>query len=124
AAGLPPAATGARSAATGAAPRAPRLLTPRNEFEPIPGKVVVDLFWNTFCQTSDIEAQRVREVAAEFGDAVVLREYCADDRSVLLRYERARGIFVQGREIGWGYEAPREGIREAITAALAELTGS
>lgn len=124
AAGLPPAATGARSAATGAAPRAPRLLTPRHEFEPIPGKVVVDLFWNTFCQTSDIEAQRVREVAAEFGDAVVLREYCADDRSVLLRYERARGIFVQGREIGWGYEAPREGIREAITAALAELTGS
>lgn len=109
---------------TGAAPRAPRLLTPRNEFEPIPGKVVVDLFWNTFCQTSDIEAQRVREVAAEFGDAVVLREYCADDRSVLLRYERARGIFVQVREIGWGHEAPREGIREAITAALAELTGS
>ena len=99
-------------------PPAPRFLTPRYDFVFVPGKVAVDLFWNTFCQTSDIEAQRVREVAAEFGDAVVLREYCADDRDVLLTYQRDRGIFVQGDEIGWGYEAPREGIRAAITAAL------
>ncbi|MDI6893852.1 MAG: GNAT family N-acetyltransferase [Bacillota bacterium] len=104
-------------------PAAPRLLTPRYEFEPVPGRVAVDLFWNTFCQTSDIEAQRVREAAAEFGDAVVLREFCADERDVLLCHQIPRAIFVQGREIGWGYEAPREGIREAMAAALAELAG-
>lgn len=88
------------------------------EFRPVPAKVVVDLFWQTFCQTSDVEAARVREVAAEFGDDVVLHEHCADDRETLLRYQISRAIFVNGAEIGWGYEAPREGIREAIRKAL------
>jgi GNAT superfamily N-acetyltransferase len=97
---------------------APVLLKPRYEFKPIPGKVVVDLFWNEFCQTSNIEAQRVREVAAEFGSLVVLNEYSADDRPALLRHQIARGIFINGREIGWGYEAPKDGIREAITQGL------
>ncbi len=98
--------------------QAPTLLKPNYRFRPIPGKVVVDLFWNTFCQTSDIEAQRVREVAEEFGDIVALNEYCADDRAVLLRHQISRGIFVNGREIGWGYEAPRDGLRQAILQAV------
>lgn len=98
--------------------RPPRLLRPSYTFTPEPGKVTVDLFWNTFCQTSSMEAQRVREVAAEFGDNVVLREYCADDRDVLRRWQIPRAIFVQGREIAWGYEAPREGIRDAIARAI------
>lgn len=96
----------------------PQFLEPNYQFEPIPDKVVVDLFWNTFCETSDIEAQRVREVVEEFGDAVVLREYSADDRSTLLDYQLPRGIFVNGEEIGWGYEAPKAGIRDAISQTL------
>jgi thiol-disulfide isomerase/thioredoxin len=98
--------------------KAPTLLRPDYRFRPMPGRVVIDLFWNTFCQTSDMEAQRVREVATEFGDSVALREYCADDRAVLLHHQISRGIFVNGREIAWGYEAPRDGIREAITRAF------
>jgi len=97
---------------------APVLLKPNYQFQPIPGKVVIDLFWNQFCQTSNIEAQRVREVAAEFGDSVALNEHSADDRPLLLRHQIARGIFVNGREIYWGYEAPRDGIRDAVTEAL------
>jgi hypothetical protein len=34
--------------------------------------------------------------------------------AALLQHQRARGIFVNGQEISWGYEAPQEGIREAI----------
>jgi len=96
----------------------PRPLEPRYVYEPVPGKVAVDLFWQTFCETSWIEAQRVREVSAEFGDAVALREYPVDDRAVLLRHQIPRAIYVNGRQIDWGYEAPREGIREAISRAL------
>ncbi len=96
----------------------PEFLEPSFRFEPVPGKVVVDLFWQTFCQTSDIEAARVREVVAEFGGQVLLREHCADDHDVLLRFQVPRAIYVDGREIGWGYEAPRDGIRDAIREAL------
>lgn len=96
----------------------PRFLKRNYRFRPVPGKVVIDLFWNTFCQTSNIEAERVRQVADEFKDSVVLHEYCADDRSVLLRHQIPRGIFINGKEIGWGYEAPKQGIREAISEAL------
>lgn len=92
----------------------------KHPLEPIPGKVIVDLFFNTFCLTSDVEAERVREVAAEFGDAVTLREYDAGDREVLERHGRSRGIFVNGEEIFWGHEAPREGIRDAISQALTQ----
>ena len=100
---------------------APTFLEPKYEFVPVAGKVVVDLFWSAFCQTVDIEAQRVREVASEFGDSVVLNEYCADDRDILVRYQRPRGIFINGKEIGWGYEAPKDGIRKAICEAMKEL---
>jgi len=96
----------------------PRFLDSTYRFEPVPGRVVVDLFWNRLCQTSEIEAQRVREVAAEFGDRVSLREFPAHEPVVLARSGLPRGIYVDGKEIFWGYEAPREGIREAIEKAL------
>ncbi len=100
---------------------APRLLQPRYLFEPIDGAVVVDLFWNAFCETSDIEAQRVREVCSEFKDRVQLREHRAEDREVLLRCQIPRAIYVDGNEIGWGYEAPKQGLRDAIRRALDRL---
>ena len=96
----------------------PRFLQPNYQYKPVPGKVVVDLFANMFCQTSNIEAQRVREVTAEFGGAVIINEYPADDPAVLSRYQMPRGIFVNGKQIGWGYEAPKDGIRKAISQAL------
>lgn len=96
----------------------PHFLQPHFVFEPMEGVVVIDLFWNGFCQTSAIEAQRVREVCEEFGNAVVLREYQAEDREVLLRHQIPRAIYINGKEIGWGYEAPREGIRAAIQEQL------
>jgi predicted N-acetyltransferase YhbS len=99
----------------------PSFLARSYEFTPVPGKVVIDLFYTTFCETSDIEAQRVREVAADFGDAVVLNEYPAEDREVLLRCQLPRAIFINGEEIGWGYEAPKEGIAEAISKALGRI---
>jgi GNAT superfamily N-acetyltransferase len=96
----------------------PRFLEPDYAYEAVPGKVVVDLFWNGFCQTSRIEAARVRKVTVEFGDRVVLNERCAEDRDVLLSCQIPRAIYVNGAEIGWGYEAPEDGIRSAIRDAL------
>jgi hypothetical protein len=59
-------------------------------------------------------------VAGEFGDKVVLNEYPTHDHDVFMKYRKQRGIFINGKEIGWGHEAPKEGVREAIREALAE----
>lgn len=100
--------------------QAPAFMERRYRFMPVEGKVVIDLFWSRSCLTTDTEAQRVREVAAEFGDAVLLREHCADDPAVRARYGIYRAIYVDGQEVSWGYEAPREGLREAIQEAMSQ----
>ena len=97
----------------------PQFLNPRYEFISIEGKVVVDLFSNIFCKEG--EAQRVREVAEEFGGKVILNEYPSEDPAILSKYQLSRAIFINGKEIGWGYWAPRDGIRNAIQDALAKL---
>ncbi len=97
----------------------PRLFTSQYKFQPMPDKVVIDLFYNDFCLTSCLEAQHVRDVAAEFGDRVLLHEYDAGDPAILHKYQLERGIYINGAEIFWGYDAPKEGIREAIEKALA-----
>ena len=101
----------------------PRFLDPAYAYVPVAGKVVVDLFWNGFCPTSDIEAERVRNVCAEFDDQVILNASCAEDRNALLACQIPRAIYVDGTEIGWGYEAPKDGIRVAIERAL-ETSGA
>lgn len=83
--------------------------------------MAIDLFWSRSCLTTDTEAQRVREVAEEFGDSVLLREYCSDDPKVRKTYGILRGIFLNGKEVGWGYEAPRDGLREKIREAQQQL---
>jgi len=97
--------------------RPPVKLKRNYTYQPVEGRVVVDLFHHSFCATVNTEAQRVREVCAEYGDKVVLNEYNADDPVVLRKHQIPRAIFVNGKEIGWGYEAPKDGIRKAIEEA-------
>lgn len=100
--------------------RPPGFFESKYKFEPIHGKVVVDLFHTDSCLTTCTEAQRVRKVCAEFGDKVVLNQYNSDDPETLHKNQVFRAIYINGKEIGWGYEAPWEGIREAIEKAVSE----
>ncbi|KPJ60308.1 MAG: hypothetical protein AMJ46_06925 [Latescibacteria bacterium DG_63] len=86
--------------------------------EPVPGKVVVDAFWNPICSTSIAEIQRVREVCAEFGDDVVLNEFNAGDIGILDKYQTSRALFFNGESRCWGYAAPREEVRKEIERGL------
>ncbi|MFX1513884.1 MAG: GNAT family N-acetyltransferase [Promethearchaeota archaeon] len=94
----------------------PCFAVPNFEFQPIENKVVVDLFSDSFCKP--IEAQRVRDVVQEFGDKVIFNEYITSDRVIFEKYQISRAIFINGKEIGWGYNAPREGIQAAIQEAI------
>jgi predicted N-acetyltransferase YhbS len=87
------------------------------EYQPVKGKVVVDLFWNTFCQTSDVEAQRVRDIILEYKDEVVLNEYSADNQSNLQKYGLYRRIYVNGKVVEVGPEIEKEKLRQRIEQA-------
>lgn len=87
-------------------------------FKPIKGKVIIDLFWNTFCQTSDVEAQRVREVVAEFGNKIVLNEFSADDPEILQRFGISRKIFINGKMVKLEAEIEKDKLRQEIKNAL------
>jgi len=96
----------------------PHFREEKYEFKPIKGKVIVDLFWNRFCLTSDIEAVRVREVVSEFGDEVILNEFSTVDQSILQQYGISRRIYVNGEAIEIGPEIEKSKLREAIGKAL------
>lgn len=96
----------------------PRFLERNYQYEPITDKVVVDLFHTASCMTYLTERERVRAVCQDFGERVILNEYDADDPEVLRKHQIYRGIFINGREIGWGNEAPKVGIAQAIEKAL------
>lgn len=87
------------------------------EYQPVEEKVVVDLFWNTFCLTSDVEAQRVRDVVLEYKDKVVLNEFSADHLPNLQQYGLSRGIYVNGKLVEVGPEIEKEKLRQKIEEA-------
>lgn len=118
---------------------------PRPKFVPrqyrsprlIPGKVIVEAFWSPQCLTTTLEILHVREVCAEFGEDVILRELNAGMPGMRERFGIPRTLFINGVEKGWGFElpeagafdhaertwsheAPKQWLREQIAAALSE----
>jgi len=91
------------------------------KFKPIKGKVVIDLFWSTFCLTSDVEAQRVREIVSEYGGTVILNEYSADNQSILQQYGISRRIYVNGKIVEVGLEIEKEELRQEIENAKIKI---
>jgi hypothetical protein len=90
-------------------------------FKPFKGKVIVDLFWNTFCLTSDVEAQRVRDVVSEFGESVILNEFCADNQSILQECGIPRRIYVNGESMEIGPEIDKRELKKAINIGLKKI---
>lgn len=100
----------------------PKPMKPRFKFERVPGKVVIDLFHNSLCRPSVIEARRVRELATHFGGKVLLREHCTDDRKVLLEHGIPRAILINGRELSWGHAAPEDGLTQEISKEIVRVS--
>jgi GNAT superfamily N-acetyltransferase len=89
--------------------------------EPIPGKVVIDAFWNPICLTSILEIHHVREVSAEYKDKVILNEYNSGNKDILERYGASRALFIDGEPKNWGYAAPKDELRKEIDEALQRI---
>jgi GNAT superfamily N-acetyltransferase len=101
--------------------RPPVIHRPNYRPEPVPGRVAVDAFWHPICMTAIVEIHRVREVCAEYGERVLLREFNCGDKRVLERYQTSRALFINGEPRAWGYEAPRDELRREIERALESM---
>jgi len=94
----------------------PSLRPSQYSYVPVLGKVVIDCFWSPFCLTVCQEIDSTRQVAEEFGDRVVLREYRSDDPDVAARYGMGRALFINGERRDWGYAAPKEELRRVVNS--------
>ena len=97
--------------------KTPRFRVESYKYLPVKGKVIIDLFWNTFCQPSDVEAQRVREIVKEFGDDVILNEYSADNIKIIQKYGISRRIYINGKIIEVCSEIDKKRLRQEIKKA-------
>ncbi|MFX1468928.1 MAG: hypothetical protein ACFFB8_09710 [Promethearchaeota archaeon] len=96
----------------------PRFRKKNYNFKPVKGKIVIDLFWNRYCLTSDVEAERVREVVLEYGNEVILNEFSAVDQKILQKYGIERRIYINGEIIEVGPEIEKNKLKEVIENAL------
>ncbi len=60
----------------------------------------------------------MREVCAEYGDDVILNEYNCGNKDILEKYQTSRALFINGKPKCWGYEAPRDELRNEIDKVL------
>lgn len=91
-------------------------------FRPVPGKIVVDAFWNPICLTSILEMKRVREVCAQYADTVILNEYNTWNKNILNKYQISRALFINGQYRCWGYAAPQDELKKEIDKTLEKIT--
>jgi len=87
----------------------------RYRFPPVPGKVVVDTFGRSLCPSAPLALLTLREVCREFGDRVVLNEYCVDERQELEKHGVEGVTYFNGTTSKYSYELHRkEDVREIL----------
>jgi thiol-disulfide isomerase/thioredoxin len=83
-------------------------------FKPIPGKIVVDTFWHSMCRTCPHALVKLRDVCKEFGNKVVLNEFCVDEKENLEKYGVEGITYFNGEQQFFPYELSKEKIREIL----------
>lgn len=99
----------------------PDFLRPNYSPRILPGKIVVDVFYNSFCPISLIQIERVRRVVREFSSYISLNFYCSDDRETLMKYQIPQGIFINGKELGTIFAVSEYEIRKIIIEELKKI---
>ena len=81
-------------------------------------KLRISIFSHGWCSVQNIAAERIRRVAAEFSDQVILDEYDTMDRSVMDAWGLSDAIFLDGRQIVTGPPPSYEKLRKLVLKRL------
>ena len=84
-------------------------------YKPAPGKIAVDVFWNSCCGTCIEHFQNAKEVCAEFPGKTVLREQDAGYGKTKI----GRGVYINGKPVA-GREGDGVVEKEMIRKAILE----
>lgn len=96
-------------------------LEEKYKYEPVQGKVVVDVFWSSICPiVGPWTIFNIREVCEEFGDKVIVNDICIDDPEVLLKYGISlwSKAFFNGKPAEFWGPPEKEEVRDKLKEAL------
>ena len=92
----------------------PKWIRSRKKPETSRDKVKVTCMSNGWCSAMNLSCHRVKEVAGEFGDDVVLEEVSAGDQKAYREWGTSDVIFIDGKKISMGPPPSKEKIRKII----------
>lgn len=99
----------------------PRFIEFNHTTKLVPGKVVVDAFWQSICPVSIIEMQNIKNACAEFGDRILLTAINTTAPENRSHYPVLRTLFINGTQITFEDVGTPEAIREAIVKELERI---
>jgi GNAT superfamily N-acetyltransferase len=67
------------------------------------GKLMIDMLDDGQCPVSCVTRQLVKEVARDFNDKVIIKEYDTKDEAVAKKFGYMKGIFLDGEKAFFGY---------------------
>ncbi|MCK4477725.1 GNAT family N-acetyltransferase [Candidatus Bathyarchaeota archaeon] len=84
----------------------------------VEGKLKIDIFHNDQCPFDWQNSERVKKIAREFGDRVVVNDFDTNKRENILKYGIVGAIIVNGEYLGAGPPLSEEEIRKAFQERL------
>jgi ribosomal protein S18 acetylase RimI-like enzyme len=99
----------------------PRWIGRKPAFQPVAGKLILDIYHNDRCPIHWRNTQLVKEVAEEFNSAVEVRVHSTDGRAEMLKHGTAYTIYLNGKLIAAGPLADRTKIRDKIKEEATKL---
>jgi len=100
---------------------APCWIEKKLSFNPIEGKLLIDIYHNDRCPIHWRNTQLVKEIAEEFDPTVEVRVHSTDDRAEMQRHGTAYTIYLNGKLIAAGPLADRAKIRDKIKEEMKKL---
>jgi GNAT superfamily N-acetyltransferase len=104
-----------------AAVEAPRWIARKPLFRPVEGRLCLDIYHTDRCPVHFRNTALVIKVAGAFGPAVLVREYCTDERAQMCGHGTAYGVYLNGRLIASGPLADEVKVRARFERELAKL---
>lgn len=92
----------------------PRWIKSGKKPSAVDDRVKVTCMSNGWCSAMNLSCHRVKEVAGEFGDDVVIEEIDASDKDTVRNWGTSDMIYIDGKKVGMGPPPSREKIRKII----------